>query len=265
AKPLQAIPFARVATRLGLGSAEVALACASHAGEADHVGAAERILAAAGLGEDALLCGTHAPWGRNSVFTAASARALHSNCSGCHAGLLAACAVEGLDTATYARPDHPLQRRLLGLARTASGCDVQVGVDGCGLPTYHTPLAGLARAFQWLHRHEPGVLEAMAAHPFLVCGTGEFDTDLLLATRGRVVGKFGALGVYAAVERGSGAALAVRVTTANEVACQAVAGRIMAASGWLEPAAEAALEPHLHLPVLNSLRVKVGDTEFRVP
>ena len=266
AKPLQAVPFARHRKRLGLTSAAVAVACASHTGEGHHLEAAQAILDAIGLGEESLLCGTHGPWGKHSVFTANDARPLHNNCSGCHAGMLAACVAEGWDTATYFRLDHPLQRQLLALAEEASGFRPDVAIDGCGAPTYRTPLVGLARAFQWLHRSEPAVLDAMAEHPRLIGGTDEFDTDLLQATRGRVVGKYGALAVYGAVDRRTGAAVAVRVTTANEAVCDAVAGRIMLAAGLLgDAASDPAVTRHLELPVLNALGTAVGETEFRVP
>ena len=40
---------------------------------------------------------------------AADARRSLMNCSGKHAAMLATCVVNGWDTATYRRPDHPLQ------------------------------------------------------------------------------------------------------------------------------------------------------------
>src|SRR5262245_28610515 len=50
-KALQALPLIEsgAADRFGLGAEELALACASHSGEVDHVATAQRILSRAGL------------------------------------------------------------------------------------------------------------------------------------------------------------------------------------------------------------------------
>src|SRR5882762_711737 len=50
-KPIQALPLVEsgAADRYGFGDEEIALACASHGGEAAHVAVAQRMLARAGL------------------------------------------------------------------------------------------------------------------------------------------------------------------------------------------------------------------------
>src|SRR5262249_3300171 len=55
------------ADRYRFGDEELALACASHAGESAHVAGVERMLAAAGLDVGALQCGTHWPTHRPSA------------------------------------------------------------------------------------------------------------------------------------------------------------------------------------------------------
>ena len=62
-KPLQALPFVEDGGlgRYGFTSHELAMMCASHSGEAVHVGIVQRMLAAAGLDDSALQCGCHAP------------------------------------------------------------------------------------------------------------------------------------------------------------------------------------------------------------
>src|SRR5689334_9964420 len=62
-KALQALPLIEsgAADRYGFGAEELALACGSHSGESGHVAVAERMLAAAGFSDSALLCGTHWP------------------------------------------------------------------------------------------------------------------------------------------------------------------------------------------------------------
>src|ERR1700689_277913 len=94
AKPLQAL--ARVepgaADAFALSPRELALACASHHGEAPHVAAVSAWLARIGLGADDLECGAHVPAGPDAVDATrqrgVSPSALHNNCSGKHSGFL---------------------------------------------------------------------------------------------------------------------------------------------------------------------------------
>ena len=60
-KPIQAIPFVEsgAVERFGLGNEHMALACASHNGEARHVDTVRSWLGKIGLGEGDLECGAH--------------------------------------------------------------------------------------------------------------------------------------------------------------------------------------------------------------
>src|SRR5262249_29281322 len=62
-KALQALPLVEsgAADRFGLSAPALALACASHSGEPDHVATAQAMLAGAGLDPSALRCGAHPP------------------------------------------------------------------------------------------------------------------------------------------------------------------------------------------------------------
>ena len=68
-KALQAIPLIEsgAADAFGLGDAELAIACASHSGEAVHIDAVRTLLAKAGLDESMLACGAHWPIGDKAV------------------------------------------------------------------------------------------------------------------------------------------------------------------------------------------------------
>src|SRR5271166_6622770 len=144
-KALQALPLIEsgAADRLGLSAAEIALACASHSGEDQHVALASAMLAKAGRDEGVLECGAHWPLGeaagRALALSGRSATALHNNCSGKHAGFVCLACAEGIDPKGYVAPRHPVQR-----AVTAAIADVAQarlgeenrGVDGCSIPTY---------------------------------------------------------------------------------------------------------------------------------
>ena len=64
AKPFQAMPFitSGAADEFGFSDEEIALACASHSGEARHVRIAQLMLERIGLTEAHLRCGTHLPF-----------------------------------------------------------------------------------------------------------------------------------------------------------------------------------------------------------
>jgi L-asparaginase II len=87
-KALQALPLVETgaADRFGLVDEELALACASHGGEEEHVRAAASMLAKAGLDETVLECGIHWP-GNESASRALAGRGggpgpLHNNYEG---------------------------------------------------------------------------------------------------------------------------------------------------------------------------------------
>ncbi|HYM71192.1 MAG TPA: asparaginase [bacterium] len=214
AKPLQAIPLIEsgAADTLGLGEQEVAVTCGSHSAEPDHLTAVRSILEKAGLDEGALQCGVHPPVDATQAAELARAgrtpTALHHNCSGKHAGMLATCRVRGWPLDTYRAPDHPVQHEIAGIVGEFCGVPsaaMAIGTDGCGVPTFHLTVAQTALAFARLA--DPSdlaprrsaaaarLVRAMVAHPGMVAGTGRLDTVLMETFPGRLVAKEGAEGV----------------------------------------------------------------------
>jgi L-asparaginase II len=203
-KPLQAT--AMVELGLDLEPALLALVCASHNGESQHVAGVRRILADAGLDESALGNAADLPLhipSAHEVIRAGGQRApVLQNCSGKHAGMLAVCVGHGWPVVSYLDPDHPLQQHITTVVERMSGEAVtHIGVDGCGAPAHTLTLTGLARAFAALgraERDEPAaaVSAAMRAHPQMVGGTGRDITALLAGVPGLVT-KDGAEGVLA--------------------------------------------------------------------
>ncbi len=196
AKPIQAHQLVRAYA--DLDDAEIAIACASHRAEPAQIEAARRLLARAGATEDDLECGEQEcrPPGR-----------IHHNCSGKHAGMLAACRANGWPLAGYTQPEHPLQQAIARDVEEASGVsDHATAIDGCGVPCFAMPLPAMARL---LTRAEARVARAMRARPELVGGTGAPDTELMRALPGWIA-KGGAEGLFcAAAPDGIGVALKI--------------------------------------------------------
>ena len=216
-KPLQALAMLR--SGLDLDGELLALACSSHSGEDFHVAGALRILAAAGLTEDALQCTPDLPIGEAAraqhLAAGLPAAPKYMNCSGKHAAMLATCVANGWSTADYLDPAHPLQVATRETIEDVTGEPVTaVGVDGCGAPIFALTLTGLSRAFGRLASAPEGTLEhrvaaAMNAHPQWVGGTGR-DVTTLMASLPGVIAKDGAEGVYAVgLPTGEGVALKI--------------------------------------------------------
>ena len=201
AKPFQALPLvlSGAADAFGLTDEELAVACASHNAEEPHLAAVRSLLEKAGLSEEDLQNGAHPPISAPEAAKLARAgeepRAIHGNCSGKHAGMLALCAHEGYPTASYRDPAHPLQLRILELLAEVCGLDedeVLASGDNCGVPAFALPLRSLATGFARLRTGEGlsdelaasalRIRDAMRANPFLVAGTGRLDTELMEAT-----------------------------------------------------------------------------------
>ncbi|MGH9869256.1 MAG: asparaginase [Candidatus Polarisedimenticolia bacterium] len=214
AKPFQAIAVLEsgAVERFRLSTEEIAVMTGSHNSEPDHLEAVSSLLGKIGLDASALQCGTHVPFSRKVAeayrregrpFTA-----LENNCSGKHAGMLAAALAGGHQAATYLDPSHPVQQRILGVMADMTGRvrdRIEVAIDGCGVPTFGVTLAEAARAFARLlpagssggpHAEAASrVVEAMRAHPLMVAGRGMLDTALTAHPRHRMVAKRGAEGV----------------------------------------------------------------------
>jgi L-asparaginase II len=221
AKPFQALPLilSGAADELGLTAEEIAVACGSHSGEPRHLAAVRALLRRAGLSEADLQNGTHPPMHAPSAARLARSgeepRRIHGNCSGKHAGMLAVCAHAGWDTSDYRDPDGPLQRLVRRAVAEVCGLrpeELRLAGDGCGVPVFGMPLRNLALGFARLAgggevddglSEEMGVAlgrvrDAMLEHPYLVAGTGRFDTRIMESARDiGLVAKGGAEGVFA--------------------------------------------------------------------
>ncbi|MEU9622387.1 MULTISPECIES: asparaginase [unclassified Streptomyces] len=216
-KPMQAAAVLRAG--LDLSGERLALAAASHSGEGFHLELVRTMLAEHGLTPDDLQTPPDLPLDpaeAEAYLAAGHVRdRIAMNCSGKHAAMLAVCALNGWDRASYLDPSHPLQQLVHQVVEEAAGEPVAaVGTDGCGAPLMAISLVGLARAFRSFVRAEPGTAErrvgdAMRAHPEYVAGTRRPDTWLMREVPG-TLSKMGAEAVQA-VALADGRALAFKI------------------------------------------------------
>jgi L-asparaginase II len=217
AKPFQAIPViaSAAADHFRLTPRELAVMIGSHSGEAMHVEAVTSILSKAGLDETALQCGVHMPFDEAAAQMLQSEgsepTALHNNCSGKHAGMLALARFSGAPIESYLDPEHPVQwQNRVAVARFADVplAEIAIAVDGCSAPVFGLTLEAMARSYAQLVGCEHTdldddlraaarrVVKAMTGHPEMIGGTRRrLDTDLMRVARGRLISKVGAEGV----------------------------------------------------------------------
>jgi L-asparaginase II len=276
-KGFQALPLIEsgAADRFGLTQSEIALACASHSGEARHAEGAAGVLAKAGKDLTCLECGAHWPT-REKAFRALAASggeatALHNNCSGKHAGFICVAVQEGHDPKGYVKPGHPVMREINAALGAMTGFDLSKtaeGVDGCSIPTYAIPLRNLARGFAQFGSGEglaperakaaARIRKAVASDPFMVAGTDRFDTVVMEALRERAFIKTGAEGVYCGALPELGLGIALKIEDGAGRAAETAMAALLARFLTLSEAEAAVIAPRRDLLMKNWNGIEIG-------
>ncbi len=269
-KALQALATVEsgAADAIGLSDADIALACASHNGEPRHVETARAMLAKAGFGEAALACGPQPPRREADLQALRAAGGkpgrIYNNCSGKHAAMLAFCRHLGAEAKGYSSAGHPVQLEIRRVMGEMTGSDLTAapcGTDGCSVPSWAMPLSALATGFA---RFATGdglaparaaacarLRDAVAAHPFLVAGTGRFCTEVMEATGPAAFVKTGAEGVFCGAFPDRGLGVALKIDDGAGRAAEVVMANIVLALCSLSGRHRAALE-RLAAPALTN-------------
>jgi L-asparaginase II len=252
AKPHQVEPLVASGgfDALGLDDRVLAVTCASHMGLDIHVEAVERGLAACGLTAEAL----------DNCIGSRDDKLRH-NCSGNHLGFLALSVYKGWETAGYRHAGHPSQNA--ALAEVAAKARVPIEsiatcTDGCGVMAFELPLSTIAAMYARLPEELPRQFAAMRAHPDLVRGDGDLDTELMRELPG-VVAKGGAEALAAVGIADEGLGVAVRVEDGGYRAIDPVViETLRQVLGWESPPADLAAFAE---PVVSNF---VGDRVVRL-
>ena len=244
-KPIQALPLARA--RDDLEPREVAIACASHRALPPQLEAVRRLLATAPARERELECG---------IQEGRPPDALHHNCSGKHAGMLALCRARGWRSEGYPHAAHRVQRAMAAAHAEAAGVDedsMPTAVDGCGVVTFALSLERTAAAFARLPELPGGdrIAGAMREQPELVGGAGQADTELMRALPGWIA-KGGAEGLMGASGAG-GLGVALKVEDGSHRSLRPALHAFFARIGVGLP------DDFARVPLLNAHGERVGE------
>lgn len=272
AKPIQALSviLSGAAEAFSFTPRELALISSSHNAEAIHTDTLLSILHKAGIKEESLQCGAHPPIHQESAMelyrSGQAPRMIHSNCSGKHAGMLAVCKMLGFELEGYLDQHHPVQQMALGRVSVMTGYslkEIQIGIDGCGVPVHAMPLRHMALAFARLADPQGlppeyqeavrRIVSAMQAHPEMVGGTGRICSNLMTFAGGDVVAKSGAMGLYCLGHLPSGTGIAVKAEDGNGKVAAAAALEFMWQLGFLSDSQLEQLSDH-HKPIVKNVR-----------
>ena len=271
-KPLQAIPIIETGAydSYQLIPADLSLCCASHNGEEQHTERVLSILEKANLVESSLQCGTHIPrWDeayRKIIIENRKVTPVYNNCSGKHSGMLITAKHLNEPIDSYYSMEHPVQKRILQVISDLAEIpkeEIQIGVDGCGVPVHGIPLNKIALAYAKMAKPDnlpdtrknsiSQIVHAMMEAPEMVGGTNRFCTDFMNVVKGNMFGKAGAEGVYCIGDLRSGIGIAIKIEDGNSRAASPVAVEVMKQLSMLSEREIKELKEY-HLPTLKNAR-----------
>lgn len=206
AKPLQAsliVDFGLIEF-YNLTDEEIAICCASHAGEDIHVRIIKGLLDKIGLDASYLKCGLHKPISKTEqnklIVSGESENVLQNNCSGKHVMMLAICKKMGWALNDYDDINHPLQQAIKNKIyelcetpprplreRTGGRGNVVYPItkDGCGVPIFSMPLKNMVKGYLnlFLDKKYSKIREAFVQNPYLIGGEDRLDTAIMEAAK----------------------------------------------------------------------------------
>jgi len=229
-KPFQAIPFVSsgAASKINNNSKSIALACGSHSGSRLHSREAFKILWEYDIDINNLKC----PKSKIS--------SLEHNCSGKHAAFLATCKKMNWSLDTYLKGNHPLQIeifRIISELLEIPISEINLERDDCGAPTLYLKLLEMSKLYSILSSSENAELEqisrAMTTNPVMVADNNKFDTEIIKASHGQVIGKGGAEGIQCLCKVNEGIGLALKVEDGSKRAKHAISLHLLKQLDWI--------------------------------
>lgn len=254
AKPLQAsllIDFG-LDEFYKMTSEEIAICCASHAGEACHVNTVKGILNKIGLDESYLKCGIHKPLSKTEqnklIIQGKKENVLQNNCSGKHTMMLAVCQKQGWGVNDYFKKEHPLQIEIkkkiyelceidcpLAPCGRGQGEGYPITKDGCGVPICSMPLENMVKGYLNLFFDEKysKIKDAFVQNPYLIGGEDRLDTALM-SVNGKLIAKVGAGGLIIVINLEKKEGIIVKILDCDMKARAIVVIEALNQLGWLD-------------------------------
>ena len=128
---------------------------------------------------------------------------IHNNCSGKHISMILMCKFFGFSTEMYFDRNHELQKLIFKYLSNIFNTKIEnIAIDGCSSPIPYLNSKTLVSSANELAKGNGDeslawnkIIYAMKMNPYLVGGTGRFDSILMDKSSGNLLAKAGAEGV----------------------------------------------------------------------
>lgn len=244
AKPLQAALLVDygVDKYYDMTDEEIAVCCASHAGELCHVQTVEGFLNKINLPKESLNCSTHVPFSKSVqkklLKEGLKESVLQNNCSGKHAMMLGICKKMNWSINDYYNLGHPLQ--IAVKKKIYELCEVKKEYpstkDGCGVPIFAMPLENMAKGYSNLFfnpKYEK-IKNAFLSKPYFIGGEERIDTALMCANPD-LIAKIGAGGLCIVTNLKKKESIVVKIMDCDMKARSIVTIEALKQLKWLSP------------------------------
>lgn len=243
AKPLQAALIIDMGMdeKYNMTEEEIALCCASHAGEQCHIDIAKRLMEKIGISESDLKCGIHAPLSKSArekmLLNNELPSAIHNNCSGKHIMMLGLSKMNNWDLTTYDSPEHPLQKLIK--EKIYCLCELKkeypVTTDGCGVPIFAMPLQNMAKGFLNMFCSDKyiKIKNAILNNPYIMGGEDRTDTKIIENLE-NLIAKVGAGGLCIVVNTVTEEAMVVKISDCDMKAREIVVLEALRNMHWAD-------------------------------
>lgn len=241
AKPLQAalIIDYELDTKYNMTEEEIAICCASHAGEKCHVNIIQSLIKKFGISEAELKCGKHSPISRSAQYelliSKKNAGVIHNNCSGKHTMMLGLCKLKGWNRKNYDKISHPLQQAIIN--KISELCNLQenypITKDGCGVPIMSMPLENILNGYINLFcspTYEK-IKTAFLNNPYIIGGENRTDTKIIQSSQ-NIIAKVGAGGLCVVINTQEKSGFVVKVCDANMDVREFICIDVINKLGW---------------------------------
>ncbi len=277
-KFIQHIPLLEsgAVSKFGFTLKEIAVMCGSHNAEKMHLDTVSSILSKIGLSETSLKCGAHYPMLNDDLVNMyqqdKKPTDLYNNCSGKHAGFLAYCVYNGLDTSDYLNPNHPLQQHIKKVCAEmyeVSEESMQYAIDGCSAPVYSVSVLHQAIGYKNLCVSTKfgearkyacqTIIEAVSTFPEMVAGSNRYCTDMMRICGDEIVGKTGAEGIYCMSVYNKEIGICIKIDDGKMLPQYNVAQAIIDSLSLFSSEKLAPLQKYLQEDILNWNQLKTGE------
>ena len=239
AKPIQALPI--IDFNIQIPEKTLAVICGSHSGSSKHINLLKNLMQKFHIKESFLQCGIHEPFDESErkklIKKNLKPTPLHNNCSGKHTGMLCICKKNGWPTKSYLSCNHPLQELILKNIIQLSGAKtIYTAIDGCSAPTFALPVINIARMFSLLTGELSSkysfLLQSIRNNPYYFGGNGLLDSEIIKASRGKIISKSGAEGIIVCAYKGY--SIVLKVADGSPKARSIIILKLLQELNWLK-------------------------------